>query len=96
MSKKYPHLVLDEEQLDKMPFEKVRKTIYRAGRGPDGLGEFQKALLCDMNDGWVKASIDYVDKDHPHRKYYIQELNYRKLLKRKETINKINDSTDNI
>jgi hypothetical protein len=43
-----------------------------------------------MNDGWIEASIDYVSKDHPHREYYIQELNYRKLLKRTETLKKIN------
>jgi hypothetical protein len=61
-------------------FDKIRETIGRAGYGKDGKGPFRQAALKDMNDAWVAASIDYVPKDHPHRKYYIEELAYRKLM----------------
>lgn len=30
-----------------------------------------------MNDEWVKNSITFVGEDHPHVKYYRQELEYR-------------------
>ena len=89
MNYKNPNMKHTEEELDSMPFEKVRTIIYRAGYGKDGLGEYRESLLCDMNDGWIEASISYVTKEHPHRKYYIKELNYRKHNKRKEIINKL-------
>ena len=61
-------------------FDRIRETIGRAGYGKDGKGPYRQAALKDMNDAWVAASIDYVPKDHPHRKYYIEELAYRKLM----------------
>ena len=58
-------------------FEQIREKIGRSGYGKDGKGEYREAALKDMNDNWVKASIEYVPNDHPHREYYIKELKYR-------------------
>lgn len=60
-------------------FTEIRETIGRSGYGKDGQGEYRQSALSDMSDEWVKASIDFVPKDHVHRKYYIQELEYRKI-----------------
>ncbi len=59
------------------PFEEIRDKIGRSGYGKDGTGEYRQAKLSEMNDDWVKASINFVPNDHPHKKYYIQELKYR-------------------
>jgi hypothetical protein len=59
-------------------FEKIRGLIGRSGYGKDGQGEFREATLENMSDNWVSASIEFVSPDHPHRKFYEQELNYRK------------------
>jgi len=64
---------------DIFTFEQIRGLIGRSGYGKDGKGEYREALLKDMNDNWVKASIDFVDPTHPHRVYYINELAYRKI-----------------
>jgi len=59
------------------PFEEIRDKIGRSGFGKDGTGEYRQAKLSEMNDDWVKASINFIQDDHPHKKYYIQELKYR-------------------
>jgi len=61
-------------------FDRIREMIGRAGYGKDGKGSYRQAALKDMSDAWIAASIEYVPKDHPHRKYYIEELTYRKLM----------------
>jgi hypothetical protein len=61
-------------------FDRIREIIGRAGYGKDRKGPYRHAALKDMSDSWVEASIEYVPKDHPHRKYYIEELTYRKLM----------------
>jgi hypothetical protein len=61
-----------------MPFEKIRKVIGRSGYGKDGKGAYREAVLADMSDEWVKASIEYVSEDHKHHKLYIRELHYRR------------------
>ena len=60
-----------------LPFEEIREKIGRAGYGKDGRGEYREAALSKMSDNWVKASIDFVPIDHPHRALYIKELEYR-------------------
>ena len=66
-------------QLDELfTFEQIREKIGRAGHGKDGKGEYRESALKDMSDEWVKASINYVPDNHPHRRYYINELDYRK------------------
>jgi hypothetical protein len=65
------------DHLESLPFEEIREQIGRAGYGKDGKGEYRQAALKDMSDNWVRASIDYVPKDHPHLKYYKMELEYR-------------------
>lgn len=65
------------DPLEPLPFEDIRKMIGRAGYGKDGRGEYRQSALKDMNDNWVRASIDYVPTDHPHLKYYKMELEYR-------------------
>lgn len=68
-------------ELDYMfSFDKIRQMIGRAGYGKDGKGEYRQAALKDMSDEWVKASIEYVPKNHPHRRFYEEELVYRKLM----------------
>jgi hypothetical protein len=59
-------------------FEEIRTKIGRSGYGKTGKGKHRSAQLFEMNDEWVTASIPYVPEDHPHRKYYIKELEYRK------------------
>lgn len=59
-------------------FEQIRQKIGRSGYGKDGTGEYREANLENMSDGWVEGAIDFVPQDHPHLKYYIQELEYRK------------------
>lgn len=61
-------------------FDKIRQVIGRSGYGKDGKGKYRTSSLKDMSDNWVKASIDYVPKDHPHRKFYKEELIYRQLM----------------
>ena len=61
-------------------FDKIRQIIGRAGYGKDGKGEYRQAALKDMSDEWVKASIEFVPKDHPHRRFYQDELVYRQLM----------------
>jgi hypothetical protein len=60
------------------PFTEIREQIGRSGYGKDGMGEYRQSSLSNMSDNWVAASIDFVPIDHPHRSYYIQELEYRK------------------
>ena len=59
-------------------FEEIRTKIGRSGYGKTGRGEYRSAQLSEMSDSWVTASIPFVPEDHPHRKYYIKELEYRK------------------
>jgi len=61
-----------------LPFEEIRERIGRSGYGKDGQGEYREATLSKMSDNWVKASIDFVPTDHPHRALNIKELEYRK------------------
>ena len=60
-----------------LPFEELRKKIGRSGYGKYGTGEYRQATLSEMNDNWVEASINFVPDNHPHKKYYIQEMKYR-------------------
>lgn len=64
--------------LEGKKFTEIREMIGRSGYGKDGKGEYRQTALKDMNDNWVKASIEFVPIDHPHREYYIEELKYRK------------------
>jgi hypothetical protein len=59
-------------------FKEIRTKIGRSGYGKTGRGEYRSAQLSEMSDNWVTASISFVPDDHPHRKYYIKELEYRK------------------
>lgn len=68
--------IVDLEEV--VPFEKIREVIGRAGYGKDGTGAHRSATLSNMSDEWVEASIPYVGDSHPHRKFYIKELEYRK------------------
>jgi hypothetical protein len=68
--------VIDLSEL--FSFDKIRTLIGRSGYGKDGQGEFRESILSEMSDNWVSASIDFVDSEHPHRKFYQQELDYRK------------------
>ncbi len=42
------------------PIELLRTLVGRSGYGKDGKGEYRHALLKDMSNNWVKASIIFV------------------------------------
>jgi hypothetical protein len=60
-----------------LTFAEIREKIGRSGYGKDGKGEYRESSLSKMNDNWVEASINFVPDNHPHRKYYIEEMKYR-------------------
>lgn len=64
---------------DTDPIEVIREKVGRSGYGKNGTGTFRRALLKDMNNNWVSASIDYVPKDSIWKEVYQRELEYRKL-----------------
>ena len=44
---------------DDDPFEVVRKYAFRGGRGIDGKQPLEYIALCDMNNNWLEAILDY-------------------------------------
>ena len=69
------------------PFEVVRKSFHRGGRGVDGKQPLTWVLLCDMSDEWLKATIKYLkinrasyrnEKNSGIGNLYQRELDYRK------------------
>ncbi len=61
------------------PFNIIRESLYRGGRGKDGTEELKYVLLKDMSNQWVKNTIDYNININFSKgnEYYIQELNFR-------------------
>ena len=58
----------------------IRQYVGRSGYGKDGRGPYRAALLKDMSDQWVKASILFVldAGDEMYGDVYQRELDYRK------------------
>lgn len=58
-------------------FETVRKYATRGGRGIDGKQPLQFVPLCEMNDDWLEAVLDYGGADW-HLDLIKKEIQYRK------------------
>jgi hypothetical protein len=58
-------------------FELVRKYATRGGRGIDGKQPLKYVPLCEMNDDWLEAVLDYGGADW-HLDLIKKEIQYRK------------------
>lgn len=65
-------------------FKFVRRYAARGGRGVDGKQPLTWTKLCDMNDEWLQAVLDYYPEgtENPHLTLIRKEIEYRKKLKR--------------
>ena len=63
-------------------FELIRQKVKRGGRGVDGRQPLTFVPICEMNDGWLQASITYNEDrglgNSIHNKLYKMEIEYRK------------------
>jgi hypothetical protein len=64
--------------------EKVREVVKRGGRGKDGSQPLTWVPICEMNDDWVSATIEYnrgigfdLEKNW-FTKLLVHEITYRK------------------
>jgi hypothetical protein len=66
--------------LDTDDFKFVRRYASRGGRGVDGKQPLTWTKLCDMNDEWLQAVLDYYPEgtDNPHLTLIKKEIEYRK------------------
>ena len=63
------------------PFEKLRKHIFRGGRGKDGTEDLKYVALNEMGNDWLENVITYENEHRPDNTYlpfYEEELEYRK------------------
>ena len=65
-------------------FKFVRRYASRGGRGVDGKQPLTWTKLCDMNDEWLQAVLDYYPEgtENPHLTLIRKEIEYRKKLKK--------------
>lgn len=64
--------------------EKARKVVKRGGRGKDGNQPLKWVPICEMNDNWVLATIDYnTDRSMGIGKSWFTELLYHEMEYRK-------------
>lgn len=65
------------------PFEIIRKSYHRGGRGKDGKQPLIYTLICEMNDEWLRAAIVYNEEREMGNSFanemYKKEQEYRKL-----------------
>jgi hypothetical protein len=63
------------------PFEVIRESFHRGGRGKDGLQPLTWTPMSKMSDAWLQACILYNDErgqeDSFANEMYKAELNYR-------------------
>lgn len=71
MSKILKHTVYADDD-----FEIVRQYATRGGRGIDGTEPLSWTKLCDMNDGWLQAVVDYGGEDW-HIELIKKEIEWR-------------------
>ena len=66
--------------LDTDDFKFVRRYASRGGRGVDGKQPLTWTKLCDMNDEWLQAVLDYYPEgtENPHLTLIKKEIEYRK------------------
>jgi hypothetical protein len=70
---------------DNAPFEVIRQSFHRGGRGKDGKQPLTWVPISEMSDAWLQACIDY-NIERGYDKYdggysnslYEKELEYRK------------------
>jgi hypothetical protein len=64
------------------PFEVIRESFYRGGRGKDGKQPLTWVALKDMNDDWLEAAFNYNLERGEGESYsnmmYLFEQDYRK------------------
>jgi hypothetical protein len=63
------------------PFEKIREGLERGSRGKDFDQPFKWVKLKDMSDAWLGELILWIEDNQPnnkYKKYYLQEIEYRK------------------
>lgn len=58
-------------------FETVRKYATRGGRGKNGTEPLSWIAICNMNDDWLEAVLDYGGPDW-HLDLIRKEIQYRK------------------
>lgn len=65
-------------------FKFVRRYASRGGRGLDGKQPLTWTKLCDMNDQWLQAVLDYYPEgtENTHLTLIRKEIEYRKKLKK--------------
>jgi len=62
------------------PFERIRESVERGGRGKDGREPLKYVVLKDINDEWLRNIIVYERLYRPHNMYlklYEFEVLYR-------------------
>jgi hypothetical protein len=66
-----------------MPHSIVRLYATRGGRGKDGTEPLIYTRICDMNDDWLQAVLDYYPggTDNYHLRIIRNEIEYRKNKK---------------
>lgn len=66
------------------PYEIIRESFHRGGRGKNGDEPLKWVPLCDMSDEWVKNCIEYNDNLGMGKSYanylYCKELRYRQRM----------------
>jgi len=65
---------------DNEPFEKVRQFAFRGGRGKGGTQPLTYTPLCEMNDEWLEAVLEYGGASW-HLDLIRKEIQYRKMTK---------------
>ena len=60
-----------------MPHSIVRLYATRGGRGKDGTEPLTYTRICDMNDGWLQAVLEYGGPEW-HLNIIRNEIKYRK------------------
>ena len=65
-----------------MPHSVVRLYATRGGRGEDGKQPLTWVRICDMNDDWLQAVLDYYDNIDVTKNWHLNiinnEIEYRK------------------
>ena len=59
------------------PYETVRQYATRGGRGKDGTEPLKYVPICDINDSWLEAILDYGGAAW-HMDLIKKEVQYRK------------------
>lgn len=65
------------------PFEEIRKSYHRGGRGKDRRSPLKWVPICEMSDEWLQATIVYNEERNMGESFtnemYKKEQDYRKV-----------------